>query len=384
MPTRVLIAGVSTRAAAESAALAGFSTTAIDAFRDLDQHAGVVALTLPGPYSADAAAEASRAIECDAVVYLSGFENHPAAVARLAAGRELWGNSPEVLERVRDPEQVFQAFTEGAHPVPAIWRRPNEPAPPGTWLVKPIGAGGGHGVMRWSGIGSIPPGTYLQEFVPGESASIAFVAASGRVFPLGITRQIIGDPEFGARGFQYVGSVWSKLPSKLAGAALHLAETAAKRFGLVGVNGIDFVVSGDVPYPVEINPRWCASMELMELFVRASGGSVFAVHAEACTSGRLFSNNPSEGPPGAIGKACVFARNDVTIVDTSMGSRANGEVRDIPRPGSRIPAGRPVCTVFATAGNEASCYAALVERAQRIYALLDTWPGGMTAVRRAW
>ena len=38
---RLLIAGISTRAAAESAARAGFEVTAIDAFGDLDQHPGV-------------------------------------------------------------------------------------------------------------------------------------------------------------------------------------------------------------------------------------------------------------------------------------------------------------------------------------------------------
>jgi predicted ATP-grasp superfamily ATP-dependent carboligase len=229
--------------------------------------------------------------------------------------------------------------------------------------------------------GKIPPGTYLQEFVPGESASIAFVAASGRVFPLGISRQIIGDAEFGARGFQYAGSVWSAPSTKLADAALHLAETAAKHFGLVGVNGIDFIVSGDVPYPVEIKPRWCASMELFE---RGSDGFVFAAHAEACLSGSLPSGILAAGDrPETIGKAFVFARNDVTIGDTDVWRPADGRIRDIPRPGSRIPAGRPVCTVFATAPDETSCYAALVDRAREIYAGLEA-VSGMTAVRSTW
>ena len=49
---RVLLAGVSTRAAAESAARAGFAVTAIDAFGDLDQHASVTARALPGKFTA--------------------------------------------------------------------------------------------------------------------------------------------------------------------------------------------------------------------------------------------------------------------------------------------------------------------------------------------
>ena len=79
---RVLVAGVSTRAAAESAARAGFAVTAIDAFGDLDQHRLVRVVSLEGAFTARAAARAARSVECDAVVYLANFENHPNAVRR--------------------------------------------------------------------------------------------------------------------------------------------------------------------------------------------------------------------------------------------------------------------------------------------------------------
>src|SRR5919204_109955 len=101
---RVLIAGISTRAAAESAARAGFTVTALDAFADVDQHPSVRALLLPRPFSAAAAAAAARNVECDAVAYLANFENHPDEVAALAGPRRLWGNPPAVLRRVRDPK----------------------------------------------------------------------------------------------------------------------------------------------------------------------------------------------------------------------------------------------------------------------------------------
>src|SRR5207249_1071931 len=71
---RVLIVGVSTRAAAESAARAGLAVTALDAFADVDQHPAVHASTLPGSFSARSAANAARTVECDAVAYLANFE----------------------------------------------------------------------------------------------------------------------------------------------------------------------------------------------------------------------------------------------------------------------------------------------------------------------
>ena len=81
MPASVLIVGLSTRAAAESAARAGFSVTAIDAYGDLDQHPSVRCLSMPhdfgAPFGPRALARAARGIESDALVYLSSLENHP-------------------------------------------------------------------------------------------------------------------------------------------------------------------------------------------------------------------------------------------------------------------------------------------------------------------
>jgi hypothetical protein len=102
---RVLIAGASTRAAARSAARAGFEVTALDGFGDRDQHPAVrarsVVRDLGGRPTAAGLARASRAFDVVAVACLSPFENHPRAVATLAAGRTLLGNPPEVLRRVR-------------------------------------------------------------------------------------------------------------------------------------------------------------------------------------------------------------------------------------------------------------------------------------------
>ena len=85
---RVLIAGVSTRSVAESAARAGYVVTSLDAFGDLDQHPTVRALSLPRDFgvafTAHAAAGVAATVESDAAVYLAPFENHPSAVAALA------------------------------------------------------------------------------------------------------------------------------------------------------------------------------------------------------------------------------------------------------------------------------------------------------------
>ena len=120
----------------------------------------------------------------------------------------------------------------------------------------------------------------------------------------------------------------------------------AKEFGVVGVNGVDFIARDGVPYAIEVNPRWAGSMELVE---RAYGLSGFGVHAAACACGTLpkFDFAKARRGVGALGKAIVFARRDVTAGDTHA-LIADASVRDVPPPGTRVPAGRPMCTVFAT------------------------------------
>ncbi len=382
---RVLVAGVSTRAAAESAARAGYTVTALDAFADLDQHGDVRALAMPRdfgvPYSAAAASRAAVGVESDAVAYLSSFENHPASVRRLAAGRALWGNRPEVLARVRDPMQLAAALAARGLPGPAVRDRsvPDENAAEcRAWLVKPRASGGGNGVRGWRCGSALPRGAYLQERIEGTPGSVVFVAAGGRAVPLGVSRQIVGEAAFGAAGYRYCGSVLAPAgdPQFDADAALveracAMAHALAIDFALTGVNGVDFIARDGVPYPIEVNPRWCASMELVE---RAYGVSVFALHADACARGRLpaFDLARARRRVGAVGKAIVYARRDVAAGDT-RGWLDDASVRDVPRPGERIAAGAPVCTVFAEGRDGAACHAALVRRADEVYAALAAW-----------
>jgi predicted ATP-grasp superfamily ATP-dependent carboligase len=391
---RVVIVGVSTRAAAESAARAGFDVTAIDAFADLDQHPAVHAQSLQVPFTARAAAEAARSIECDAVAYLSNFENHPAAVGVLTAHRTLWGNPPEILTRARDPILVAQILNARGFAAPKVRLKADtttakrssgvasgfsRTSPTEEWLLKPLASGGGHGIRHSHHGDAVPRGTYLQRFVDGTPGSVVFAAAAGRAVPLGVLRQLIGDSAFGTDGFRYCGNILAPAgetvfenDDALVAVAAALADAASHEFGLVGVNGIDFVARDGIPYPIEVNPRWCASMELVE---RAYGLSVFGAHASACAAGTLPDFDLARARRDAravLGKAVVFARHDVTVGDTRAWSDDTDDdappcVRDIPRTGTRIGAGRPICTVFADASTAAACYAALVARAGRVY-----------------
>jgi predicted ATP-grasp superfamily ATP-dependent carboligase len=381
---RILIAGVSTRAAAESAAKAGFEVTAIDAFGDLDQHPSVrsQALRETGDgFTAHAAARAASEIACDAVAYLSPFENHPRAVESLmagpvtllGAGRSLWGNPPDVLRRVRDPFLVAAVLRRRGFTTPIT--RVDVTAEAKAWLLKPFRSGGGQAIRLWTSGTQVPESHYVQQRIEGVPASIVFVAANGRAVPLGVSRQLIGETAFGADSYRYCGNVLAQagdaiLTDAVVTQANDLAGHASGEFGLVGLNGIDVIVRDGTPYPIEINPRWSSSMELVE---RAYGVSVFGAHAAACVDGVLpaFDLMRARQSRVVTGKAIVFAREDVMTGDTRSWL-SDGTIRDVPKPGERIAAGHPICTVFAEDADAAQCLAQLRDRAQAILVACPT------------
>jgi uncharacterized protein len=368
----VLIVGASTRGLAQSAALAGFRVQAVDAYgdRDLLACATTVALgrDLHQAWSAAAAVRAAADLRTEVVVYTSNLENHPAAVQRLAAGRQLWGNAPEVLRRVRDPFQVATALRERGLPAPASVATGDLAGAQRTWLVKPRRSGGGHGIRRWRPGERVPRSKYLQEQLDGIPGSITFVADGRRAVPLGLSLQLIGEQSLGGRAFRYCGSLLCGGPTlfpceaALARGAADLAAAMTEAFGLVGVNGIDFVACEGMPWPVEVNPRYCASMELIE---REHGTSIFGLHSDACR-GRLPAQTPFTRHLARVpGKAIVYARNPLVVEPDPVWE--NGEVRDVPHSGERIARGRPVCTVFADGATAAGCRDALAAHAASVY-----------------
>lgn len=384
----ILVTGLSTRAIAESAVRGGHQVITLDYFGDRDQQALVENHALLRdfglPFSAGALLQASRTLDFDCrpplrgrlaadcrpagVVYISNLENHPDVVEELAQGRVLLGNAPAVLYRVRDWRtlRTFCLETEIRCPTTLLSGEESEADPAVRWLRKPVRSGGGHGVRRWAGE-PLDENHVLQAHVEGRPASAAFVADGRRSVVVGLTEQLIGRKELGARGFAWCGNILPLplQPGRRAAVLEEVERMAAqltRRFGLRGVNGVDLVVADGPdgrphPFLVEVNPRYTGSMELVE---RAYGLNVFSLHLEAM-AGRL---------PGFcladhlhlqdryFGKGIVYARRTVTLPDTD-GWTERGR-RDVPFPGERIEAGHPVCTVLAEGEGREGCWSHLL------------------------
>jgi predicted ATP-grasp superfamily ATP-dependent carboligase len=289
-----------------------------------------------------------------AVVYGASFENHPALVERLGERHALLGNPPSMLRAVRDPAQLGAALGELPHPRTTVMA----PAS-GRWLRKPLRGGGGIRVREWRG-GALPAGTFLQQRIDGLACSAAAVGDGKDAVVLGLTEQLVGQRAFGVRGHRWCGNlVPPRVRSdELLDQARAICSCLARAFGLRGLFGVDFIWDGERAWTVEVNPRPTASLEAIEA---AYGENVFDAHLRAC-AGELPRSEPE--CRRAAGKAVLFATNDVVIGDSVRWLERG--VRDVPHPGERIAAGRPICTVVTTATTPQDALAGLEEQAARL------------------
>jgi len=111
------------------------------------------------------------------------------------------------------------------------------------------------------------------------------------------------------------------------------------------------VLRGDEVWPVEVNPRYTASIELLE---RALQIDVIALHVDACRNGQLPQLPQSRIDSRFYGKAINFTTTDMVVSRsaTDHARRCNEDSEwpvfaDLPFDGSVIKSGQPFATAFA-------------------------------------
>jgi len=335
----------------------------------------------------------AEALPPSAWLYTGAMENHPALVARLAASRELLGNSAETVRLVRDPFRVYDALRAAnllACPVAAT---PEDLPRDGSWLRKPLRSASGASIARWQGedvTKDLSNVFYYQQFVEGESRAGIFVASDQGAQLLGVTEQGTGWDWLAAQPFHYCGSIGPcALTAAEQDAWQRIGETLAKSFPLRGLFGIDAIVNANGIWPVEVNPRYTASVELLE---RANAFSALALHVRACRGASrmegLDLRTTFSGKQFA--KGILFAERDILVPDAILNraqadnARVAAELHwpeapgwnwpaaaDLPRPGSLIRAGWPILTLFAEGDSRAAALAGLQGQAFDYRKLLD-------------
>lgn len=346
---RILVAGVSIRYIAQSAAMAGHSVIAADCYCDLDLErcAGITArLSLDDVESSLNAL--IREFSPEAIVLGTGFEeldlkgvpvlNNPRDKAAMVSDK-LW--TSRWLEKKGYPS-IPTLEPEDCRSLPVV--------------VKPRRGAGGLGCKLFRSYSDLNSDEEMivQPFIEGRPASASVIAASGEAQTIAVNEQIIGALWAGAGDFKYAGNITPLEPG--CPEIAEMAESIVAELGLVGSNGVDFLLTDVGPVVVEVNPRFQGSLDAVELSV---GMNVFQAHLQAF-QGLL---PPKIRPRISAGRAIIYAMED-TRIEREMGEEW---IRDIPRPGALIKRSMPICSILATGGCQAEVMSLLKERALMVY-----------------
>ena len=381
----LLILGASTRAAAGSAVRAGFLPICADRFQDVDLHR--LAHVLPVDNYPRGLLAAVESLPPTPWLYTGAIENEPKLIAAIMRRHPLLGNPPDVLRRIRDPfwlEQVLQA-----HEFPTLKHRGKNDPPPadGTWLIKPRRSGGGAGIRAWDGERrGAERGTYFQERRDGRPISALFIASDDGVQLIGLCEQLIGHAAGAPTSFAYAGSIGPIDVSAATSETIQrIGALLVSEAGLCGLFGCDFMLTDDTPWLVEVNPRYTASVEVLEhatgwhalrnlLAPRQQSRVPLDSRAVTLRSTSNGDQHPCRGASGlrqpttsCVGKQIVYAVTDLIApsLEQLLAAEPNDSpmrplddeplLADIPIPNSPIAAGWPICTVFARAETVSAC-----------------------------
>jgi predicted ATP-grasp superfamily ATP-dependent carboligase len=374
---KVLVMGVSVRALSESAVASGYNIVGLDAFGDWDLQTMCECYSLRRDFhdrfSALSLYKASRGLSFDGVVYTANLENYPDIVGRLAKNSLVLGNSKEVLMRVRHWPSLYSTLKKEGFRSPITFyeleERPMDLA--AKWLVKPVRGGGGHQMSFWRAGKKLRQGLMLQEYLTGMSCSASFISNGVEAVVIGITEQLTGLPEFGGREFIYCGNILPLIcvedyedNSQILVQVQRIATLLTREFGLVGVNGMDFIINDGQVCLLEVNPRYSSSMELIE---RAHHLPIFDLHMRAISKGELPDFDIAKktvNPERFYGKAILYADKDGQAPKTE--TWIERDIRDIPHPGEKLSRSKPICTVLADGMTRDVCYTRLVAQADRL------------------
>jgi predicted ATP-grasp superfamily ATP-dependent carboligase len=416
---RILIVGGSTRAAADSVRRAGFHPVCADLFADLDLkfNAEVIPVTRYPESLPDDVAQ----VRADGWFYCGALENHPGILERMLTSHAnygpLLGTPPVALRSVRDPHWLTETLKSEGIPVLEVAPESSPPPPDGTWLQKPLAGAGGRLIRIWDPLSAgepFPEPHYFQRLASGRRLSALFHVEAGEVEWLGGACELATNIVSQAPSeFAYCGTCGplKRMPRRCGGSnalparsgrslpglrknqafrpglrnrnlasarvasvqsierqLTRIARTLVRHApGLRGLVGLDFRCDGDNIRLVEVNPRYTAALEVLEL---ASGQSLFAGRdrmerpvGDASTVAGIAGSG--HGSPARsqfvdeprrliVSKRILYAACPMVIPDLTRFIVSNNPwqiplIADIPCPGSLIQPGWPICTVLAGA-----------------------------------
>ncbi|MEM7193284.1 MAG: ATP-grasp domain-containing protein [Pseudomonadota bacterium] len=369
----VLIAAISGRALAHAASKAGYAPLVADFFADADTQSlseNTVKMTSPIAcgFQWEVLEPALDALAAGApspllgLVYGSGFEDRPALLEKIAARWRMLGNDAATIAQVSDPEVFFATLDRCKIAYPKTQMCP--PVNLAGWLVKRAGGAGGSHIQATQRAGNhaAEGDVYYQTLVRGRSISAVFAANGQHARVLGFSEQWTAPaPD---KPWRYGGALQPAiLSSRAAEKMADIVRVLSDAFALCGLNTADFILDGDTPLLLEINPRPGATLDIFD----NASTPFFAAHIDAVLHGSLPAHAPVFDDVSA--SAIVFAPENLVI---PSGIDWPKEAADLPKPGERIDKEQPICTLHSRADSAEAAKRSLRLQHDNLLTMLET------------
>ena len=352
---RILVIGINIRHIATSASRAGHEVFAVDCYCDVDlARWAKETAKMPRDWAKEDLSFFIEKFRPDAVVLGPGLEE--ASVQ----GVPVLNNPPDKTAQVSDKLWLARWLDEMGFSF--IKTQPSAEGLRFPFLVKPRRGAGGVGCRAVNSSSELKweEGLIAQELISGRPASVSVIGnGRGEARAIAVNEQLIGVSWAGAKGFRYSGNITPLAPQQCGIA--RMAEEIIASLGLVGSNGVDFLLTEKGPVVVEVNSRFQGSLDTVE---NATGTNVFQAHLQSFLG--LLPERPAEARRTA-GRIIIYAPCDLTIKNDLV----RDWTADVPGKGSRIAADDPVLSIMAQGPSRDEVMAQLKKRAEMLGKMMN-------------
>ncbi len=366
-----LLIGSNIRFLAENAAAHGHSVYTIDHYGDWDTRRLSPNKSIlrdgDGVFSMPALCRLTEGVENKGIVFGPGFENDLDSLSSLHRIGTPLGCSIESVRKSGDPNTITSIANDWGFCYPeSVFDKSEIIDDPGNWLIKPVSSLGGEAIsFADTHPTDFDKQMFYQRYHAGIPSSALIVSCGSEVTVLAIMTQLVGEKDFGAYGFRFVGNVYPHpFSDECATKVRSIAEALTLELELVGLWGFDFVFNGDVTL-IEINPRPPAGIGV---YCQAVCIDLLDLHLSSLVKGGLKQASNFCEQKTYWANARIFARQN--LVFRNPLNWYNKGAKDIPYEGEMIETGSPILTLAASGNTYKKTICKLRNKASSLYEVL--------------
>ena len=221
----------------------------------------------------------------------------------------------------------------------------NKNYPETKFILKPLKGSGGYNINLLSEDIELNNEEYIiQEYIDGINLSSSILANKNNMQILTHSRLLTVNDISESNNFKYIGNILpltkqsiiteTKDIKEITNKQEIICEELAKKFNLIGSNGIDYILNENGLYALEINPRLQGTYECIE---KSFGINMLDAHIKTC-----------QGQTIEIPKAKYYSYKKIIYSPTRMKYNEINEnnIFDLPHVGSITEKGEPLLTII--------------------------------------